>query len=47
MINGRLALLQDFGYKPPVRTVRQGMPWPFLTLETSLVSRFRISRTME
>lgn len=28
----------------PVRTVRQGMPWPFFTLETCLVNRLETKK---
>jgi large subunit ribosomal protein L35 len=37
-----VALLTDCGYKRAFRTVRQGMPRPFLMLEASLVCRFRL-----
>src|SRR5690606_32497069 len=37
-----VALLADCGYKRAFRTVRQGMPRPFLMLETGLVCRFRL-----
>jgi len=39
-----IALFGMFGYKPPVRTVRQGMPWPFFTLEMRLVSRLETKK---
>ena len=35
-----VALFSACGYTPPVRTVRQGMPWPFFTLEMGFVGSF-------
>jgi hypothetical protein len=35
-----VALFPDPGYTPPVRTVRQGMPWPFFMLEMGFIRAF-------
>ena len=35
-----VALFPRRGYTPPVRTVRQGMPWPFFMLEMGFIGSF-------
>jgi hypothetical protein len=35
-----VALSPARGYTPPVRTVRQGMPWPFFMLEMGFIGSF-------